>query len=48
MGNPETKATIGTRHRTKTNKTKRHKQKTKMSSNMNLTYKLRVNPDAHE
>jgi len=37
MENPETQAILGTRNRTKTNKTKNTTQKTKKMSNMDPT-----------
>ena len=37
MDNPETLSTLGTRHRTKTNKTKNTTQKTKKMSNTDPT-----------
>ena len=43
MDNPETQATVGTRHRTKTNKAKMQ-QKTKKMSNTETTKNLGVGP----
>ena len=48
MDNPHTHATLGTRHRTKTNKTKNTTQKTKKMSNTNPTKKPEMNPGASE
>ena len=42
MDNPETQETLGTRNRTKTNKTKNTTQKTKIVSNMALVIKKKV------
>jgi len=39
---------LGTRHRTKTNKTKNTTQKNNKMSNTDSTKQLEVNPDAHE
>ena len=44
MDNPETTATIDTRHRRKTNETKTKTHHRKQRSNTNLTTKLVVNP----
>ena len=48
MDNPHTHATLGTRHRTKTNKTKNTTQKTKKMSNTDPTKKPEMNPGASE
>ena len=48
MNNRETLATIDTRHKTKTNKTKNTSQKTKNMSNVDSTNKTGVNPGARE
>jgi len=45
MDNPETQATLGTRHRTKTNKIKMQ-QKTKKMINTETTKNMWVNPGA--
>jgi hypothetical protein len=44
MDNPHTHATLGTRHKTKTNKTKNTTQKTKKMSNTDPTKKTRDEP----
>ena len=49
MDNLETWATLGTRHRMKTNKTKQKKQKNKKMCNTDSTKTRKgVNPGAHE
>ena len=48
MDNPHTHAPLGTRHRTKTNKTKNTTQKTKGMSNTDPTKKPEVNPGVSE
>jgi hypothetical protein len=44
MDKPETQATLGKRHRTKTNRTKSTSQRTKKMSKTDPTKKLGVNP----
>ena len=46
--NPETQATLSTRHRMKTNKTKNTTQKTKKMSNTNPPNKTGMNPSTQE
>ena len=48
MDNRETLATMDTRHKTKTNKTKNTTQKTKNMSNADSTNKPGVNPGARK
>jgi hypothetical protein len=48
MDNPETQTTLGTRHRTKTNKMKTTTQKTKKMSNTNHAKIAGRNPGVSE
>ena len=48
MDNRATLATMDTRHKTKTNKTKNTTQKTKTMSNADSTNKTGVNPGARQ
>jgi hypothetical protein len=48
MDNPHTHATLDTRHKTKTNKTKNTTQKIKKMSNTDPTQNPEVNPGVSE